>query len=123
MNLPSRLQKNCLGGRLVSLVSRRALANGSSARLTQMFTVPLWGLRKAMNLPSGEICAPEISELPNISSRSISGGIPFCASAVAPGRNMKDSAQSKNLVAKEVRVFLIISQKAPGRCLYSVPTD
>src|SRR6266571_5515036 len=65
-------------GRVVSAVIGLAESNGSSVRLTQMLRVPLKGLTKAMNLPSGEICAPEISGSPKNSSRSITGGRPFC---------------------------------------------
>ena len=61
-----------------------------------------------MNLPSGEIVALAISGLPNNILRSISGGKPFCAGAVALSRKMHDSAQSKDLVFKCVRGFLII---------------
>src|SRR5688500_19755124 len=39
-----------------------------------MLREPLNGLMKAMNAPSGEICAPAISGSPKNSSRSISGG-------------------------------------------------
>jgi hypothetical protein len=61
-------------GRVLSLVTGLAESNGSSVRLTQTLRVPLNGFTKAMNLPSGEICAPEISGSPKKSSRSISGG-------------------------------------------------
>src|SRR5437867_12337347 len=77
MYLPSRLQKYAGIGRVVSAVSAFALSKGSSVRLTQTLRVPLKGLIKAMNLPSGEICAPEISGSPKKSSRSIMGGKPF----------------------------------------------
>src|SRR5712691_2930934 len=55
-----------------------AVSKASSVRFTQMLRVPLNGLMKAMNLPSGEICAPEISGSPKNNSRSIKGGSPFC---------------------------------------------
>src|SRR6185503_16917574 len=58
MYFESRDQKVLLIGRFVSAVSNLAFSNGSSARLTQMFIVSLYGLRKAMNFPSGEIEAP-----------------------------------------------------------------
>src|SRR5437867_5281531 len=80
MYLPSRLQKYAGIGRVVSAVIGFALSKDSSVRLTQTLRVPLRGLIKAMNLPSGEICAPEISGSPKKSSRSIMGGKPFgCA--------------------------------------------
>src|SRR5438105_10993520 len=78
MYLPSRLQKYAGIGRVVSAVIAFALSKDSSVRLTQMLRVPLNGLMKAMNLPSGEICAPEISGSPKNTSRSIKGGGPFC---------------------------------------------
>src|SRR5207244_11243012 len=82
MYLPSRLQKYAGIGRVVSAVIGFALSKDSSVRLTQTLRVPLKGLIKAMNLPSGEICAPEISGSPKNSSRSINGGKPLgCANA------------------------------------------
>src|SRR5207249_7957565 len=77
MYLPSRLQKYAGIGRVVSAVIGFALSKDSSVRLTQTLRVPLRGLIKAMNLPSGEIWAPEISGSPKKSSRSIIGGRPF----------------------------------------------
>src|SRR5262245_32295445 len=77
MNLPSRLQKNDGIGRFVSSVSGMAALKGSVARLTQMLRVSLYGLIKAINCPSGESCAPDISGFPNSNSRSIKGA--FCA--------------------------------------------
>src|SRR5258705_12327227 len=74
MYLPSRLQKYCVTGRLLSLVMGLAASNGSSVRFTQILRVPLKGFTKLMNFPSGEICAPEISGSPKNNSRSISGG-------------------------------------------------
>jgi hypothetical protein len=44
-----------VNGRAVSAVIGLALAKGSVVRLTQMLRVPLKGLMKAMNTPSGEI--------------------------------------------------------------------
>src|SRR6185437_11151496 len=75
MYLPSRDQKKPGIGRLVSAVIGFALVNGSAVFFTQMFRVPLNGLRNAMSAPSGEICAPAISGSPNKSSRSIMGGL------------------------------------------------
>src|SRR5438552_12296980 len=89
MYLPSRLQKYAGIGRVVSAVSAFALSKGSSVRLTQTLRVPLKGLIKAMNLPSGEICAPEISGSPKKSSRSIMGGKPFCCATA--GRDATSS--------------------------------
>ena len=60
-------------GRFVSLVTRRAAEKGSAVRLTQTLRVPLNGLMKAMNFPSGESWAPLISGSPKKSSRSRSG--------------------------------------------------
>src|SRR4029078_5081062 len=80
MYFPSLLQKYWVTGRLVSLVISFAAEYGSSTRLTQTLRVSLYGLRKEMYRPSGEIWAPEISGLPKNSSRSMSGGsLPFCA--------------------------------------------
>src|SRR5438128_9899094 len=82
MYLPSRLQKYPGIGRAVSAVIGFAFSKGSSVVLTQILRVPLNGLINAMNLPSGEICAPEISGSPKNNSRSITGGNPFvCAYA------------------------------------------
>src|SRR5689334_1242589 len=82
MNFPSLLQKYCVTGRLVSLVMSLAAVQGSLTRFTQMLRVSLYGLRNEMYLPSGDICAPEISGLPKNSSRSMSGGsLPLCAGA------------------------------------------
>src|SRR5882724_12614777 len=82
MYLPSRLQKYAGIGRVVSAVIGLAESKGASVRLTQTLRVPLNGLTKAMNLPSGETCAPAISGSPKNTSRSISGGMPFgCAEA------------------------------------------
>src|SRR3954464_34723 len=41
-----------------------------------MLSTPLYGLRKEMSLPSGEISAPEISGSSKNSSRSMRGGSP-----------------------------------------------
>src|SRR5260370_39874280 len=76
MYLPARVQRNVGIGRLVSVVRRRAAEKGSSVFFTQMLRVSFHGFWNAMYLPSGEICAPEISGLPKRSSRSISGGKP-----------------------------------------------
>src|SRR6185312_6910447 len=81
MYLPSRLQKYWVTGRVLSFVIGLAASKGSSVRLTQTLRVPLNGLTKAMNFPSGEIWAPEISGSPKNSSRSIIGG---CACGVCP---------------------------------------
>src|SRR2546428_4840344 len=89
MYLPSRLQKYAGIGRVVSAVIGLALSKDSSVRLTQTLRVPFRGLIKAMNLPSGEICAPEISGSPKKSSRSIMGGKPLCWAAA--GRDAKSS--------------------------------
>src|SRR5260370_39945109 len=99
MYLPSRLQKYAGIGRVVSAVIAFALSKGSSVRLTQTLRVPLKGLIKAMNLPSGEICAAEISGSPKKSSRSIIGAGPVWAetfigeTAVIPTQN--DSPKSE----------------------------
>jgi len=76
MYFPSRLQKYEGIGRVVSAVIGFAASKGSSVRLTQTFRVPLNGFTNAMNFPSGEIWAPEISGSPKNSSRSIIGGCP-----------------------------------------------
>src|SRR6266852_1387557 len=98
MYLPSRLQKYAGIGRVVSAVIGFALSKGSSVRLTQTLRVPFKGLIKAMNLPSGEICAPEISGSPKKSSRSINGGKPFCWAAVG-----RDAMSSKLAIAIDER--------------------
>src|SRR5438128_12515514 len=74
MYLLSRLQKYAGMGRVVSAVIGFAESNGASVVLTQTLRVPLKGLTNAMNLPSGDIWAPEISGSPKNSSRSIRGG-------------------------------------------------
>src|SRR6185369_1113554 len=91
MYLPSRDQKNVGIGRLVSAVIGFALLKGSPVFFTQTLRVPLNGLMKAMNAPSGEIWAPAISGSPKKSSRSISGGL--CAHTDA-ARVMMSSAES-----------------------------
>src|SRR3954449_5775736 len=83
MDLASRVQKKPAMGRLVSVVSRRAEANGSATFFTQTFRVSFHGFRNATYLPSGDSCAPAISGLPNRSSRSINGGSPWDAFAGA----------------------------------------
>src|SRR4029078_844855 len=78
MYFPSLLQKYWVTGRLVSLVISFAAEYGSSTRLTQTLRVSLYGLRKEMYRPSGEIWAPEISGLPKTRSWSMRGAIlPF----------------------------------------------
>src|ERR1700722_20411596 len=74
MNLESRVHRKPATGRAVSVVIRRAELNGWSVFFTQIFLVSVQGLRNARYRPSGESCAPEISGLPNNSSRSMSGG-------------------------------------------------
>src|ERR1700683_800041 len=74
MNLESRVHRKPATGRAVSVVIRRAELKGSSVFFTQIFLVSFQGFRNARYRPSGESWAPEISGLPNNSSRSISGG-------------------------------------------------
>src|SRR5687767_7162043 len=81
----SRLQKKAGMGRLLSAVTRRAEVYGSPTFFTHTLRVSFQGFRKAMYLPSGEICAPAISGLPKNSSRSSSGGSPAAALAGAFG--------------------------------------
>src|SRR2546423_4700153 len=101
-------------GRVVSAVIGRALSNGSSARLTQTLRVPLNGLIKAMNLPSGDIWAPTISGSPKNSSRSIKGAWPFgCAetlqTASTPVKNtIEKSAKSLKLHFLKFIDYLLI---------------
>src|ERR1041384_535412 len=84
MYFPSLLQKYWVTGRLVSLVISLAAVHGSLTPFTQTLRVSLYGFRKEMYLPSGDIWAPEISGLPKNSSRSMIGGsLPFCAGASA----------------------------------------
>src|SRR3989454_11739347 len=83
-------------GRAVSAVMGLALSKGSSVALTQMLRVPLNGLMKAMNLPSGEICAPEISGSPKNNSRSIKGGGPFCCATTRCDDSMSSILAQKN---------------------------
>src|SRR6185503_12904321 len=109
MYLPSRLQKYWVIGRDLSLVIGFAASKGSSVRLTQTLRVPLSGFTKATNLPSGEICAPEISGSPKNSSRSIIGGRPDagCArtrDAAEKPRQTRATASAK----KAVRNFKFI---------------
>src|SRR6266852_4978929 len=95
MYLPSRLQKYAGIGRVVSAVIGFAASKASAVRLTQILRVPLNGLTKAMNLPSGEIWAPEISGSPKNSSRSIIGGRPFdCAGVWIGARTSVSAAQN-----------------------------
>src|SRR2546425_2078180 len=94
MYLPSRLQKYAGIGRVVSAVIGFALSKDSSVRSTQTLRVPFKGLIKAMNLPSGEICAPEISGSPKKSSRSIMGGGLFGCAATETANNKSQSKQN-----------------------------
>src|SRR6266480_6096683 len=110
MYLPSRLQKYCEIGRLLSAVMGFAASKGSSVRLTQTLRVPLKGFTNAMNFPSGEICAPEISGSPKNSSRSIIGGcVPACPRAVrdvaAKSRPIQKTA---NTNTRDLREKLVI---------------
>src|ERR1700735_884442 len=76
MYLPSRVQKNPAIGRLVSVVSSRAASNGSFTPFTYTLRVSLHGFWNATYFPSGESCAPAISGLPKMISRSMIGGSP-----------------------------------------------
>src|SRR5437016_2298061 len=102
MYLLSCVQKKAGMGRLVSLVTGLALSKGSSVRLTQMFRVLLSGFRKAMNLPSGDKEAPEISGSPKKSSRSIIGG---CCAAAEAARNAAVSSNFTRTCLKDPPVF------------------
>src|SRR6266853_3749415 len=82
-------------GRVVSAVSGFAESKGASVALIQILRVPLNGLIKAMNLPSGEICAPAISGSPKNNSRSISGGWPFDWAVAATAEIASSSAAQK----------------------------
>src|SRR5437588_10801740 len=98
MYLPSRLQKYAGIGRVVSAVIGFALSKESSVLLTQTFRVPLNGLIKAMNLPSGEICAPEISGSPKKSSRSNMGDSPVgwaCAGRDAMSNQLQKQTEKR----------------------------
>src|ERR1039458_2472794 len=87
-------------GRLASVVNSRAALNGSAAFLTQILRVLFHGFKKARYFPSGEICAPAISGLPNSSSRSISGGNPCAGSETADASS--DIARIIRVMAKIV---------------------
>src|SRR5689334_3493221 len=104
MNFPSLLQKYCVTGRLVSLVMSLAAVQGSLTRFTQMLRVSLYGLRNEMYLPSGDICAPEISGLPKNSSRSMSGGsLPLCAGAtVGVVRTMVSASDQRSTSRRRI---------------------
>src|SRR6266550_5675912 len=109
MYLPSRLQKYWVTGRAVSAVIGLAASNGSSVRLTQMLRVPLKGLMNAMNLPSGEICAPEISGSPKNNSRSISGGKGFaCPNTGRSEVAINKPQMTANTKASDLRLKLRI---------------
>src|ERR1700682_639536 len=96
MYLPSRLQKYCRMGRLVSAVTGFALSKGSAVRFTQTLRVPFSGFTKAMNCPSGEIRAPEISGSPKNNSRSINGGAPDDCAMIGCASASIDSATKAN---------------------------
>src|SRR3989442_13719412 len=102
MYLLSCVQKKAGMGRFVSLVTGFALSKGSSVRFTQMFRVLLSGFRKAMNLPSGDNEAPEISGSPKKSSRSIIGGCWATAEAV---RNAAANTNFTRTCMKDPPVF------------------
>src|SRR5438552_6282761 len=108
MYLPSRLQKYAGIGRVVSAVIGFALSKDSSVPLTQTLRVPLKGLMKAMNLPSGEICAPAISGSPKNNSRSMSGGrLPVCAELRVEERTIAARTKSPDRTAKTTREQLV----------------
>ena len=109
MYLPSRLQKYDGIGRAVSAVIGRAFSNGSSVVLTQMLRVPLNGLTKAMNLPSGEIWAPEISGSPKNDSRSMTGGNPFACACVRCAAASESARQE--IARKKMKVVERIWEK------------
>src|SRR5690349_22539420 len=113
MNFPSLLQKYCVTGRFVSLVMSLAAVQGSLTRFTQMLRVSLYGLRNEMYLPSGDICAPEISGLPKNSSRSMSGGsLPLCAGATVGAVNAIASVSDQRRVWRARRVTGILIGKS-----------
>src|SRR2546423_6285954 len=119
MNFPSLLQKYCVTGLLVSLVISLAAVHESLTRFTQMLRVSLYGLRKEMYLPSGDIWAPEISGLPKNSSRSMSGGsLPLWAGAMAGVEKTMASASDQRSVSrphKAVTEFFIGRSGRRGR--------
>src|SRR5215813_11483035 len=98
MNRLSQVQKYEVIGRFVSFVSGRALSNGSSVFLIQMFRVPSSGFRNEMNRPSGEICPPEISGSPKNSSRSRIGGGPDSFAAAANVRNRLRASETHRTI-------------------------
>src|ERR1019366_3212260 len=98
--LPSHVHPYPATGRLASVVNSRAALNGSAAFLTQILRVLFHGFKKARYFPSGEICAPAISGLPNSSSRSISGGDPCAGSETADASS--DIARIIRVMAKIV---------------------
>src|SRR5947209_2544915 len=65
---------------------------------------------KAMNLPSGESCAPEISGSPKNSSRSINGGRPFCRAEARAGESA--TAEATQRAAKTTAENLARREKA-----------
>src|SRR5258706_7549949 len=89
-------------GRVVSAVSGLAESKGASVALIQTLRVPLNGLIKAMNLPSGDIWAPAISGSPKNNSRSIRGGMPF-GWAVAPMGEIASSNAVKKAAVIDFR--------------------
>src|SRR5688500_3822646 len=115
MKRESRLQKKLEIGRAVSFVSTRARSNGSSTPFNQIFIVPLYGFRKAMNFPSGEIRALAISGLPKNTSRSITGGKLFCAetgwSALKKATPDK-SIKTKKLTCSRIKFLTSTSLKS-----------
>src|SRR5437868_7895064 len=121
MYLPSRLQKYAGIGREVSAVIGLALSKGSSERLTQTLRVPLRGLMKAMNFPSGEICAPEISGSPKNNSRSMIGGRPFGCAKMGAANRMTAAIATTNWSSRRTSVNLdFMLQKPLSRMCWSL---
>src|ERR1700744_1794919 len=89
MYFESRDQKYPPTGRFASALIGRAAENGSFARFTQIFLTPLYGFRKEIHPPSGEISAPAICTSPKNALRSISGGCCARQSATKPMANIQ----------------------------------
>src|SRR6185437_10339901 len=80
----------------------RAALNGSSAFLTQILRVPLYGFGNDRVFPSGEICAPPIVISPKKRLRSMMGGW--------SARTMQGEPRIASATAVAARFFMTASQ-------------
>src|SRR6478672_3251625 len=88
-----------------------------------MLRVSFQGFRNARYFPLGEICASTISGLPKSSSRSMMGGSPLCALAVAgaatlPGWAMSADTNSNTHKNDGKNFFMAVLLLMRGRAMH-----